>query len=202
MQNRLFLLSFCILLSGCVHGLQQSQDLYAQSELLPPKSTSDQPSLYQAQYPTLNLQGQQTPPIVVPQQTTLPPHVFTNPQIPVQPTSQNNPTPFVQTIVIPQAAPYSYPNMIPAQQPTPIVTHAINGQSYPTQGYQNQVPTYNVQNHPISNNAPSYPSQNSASSQNANPIWAAPQNVQQIQSETAPKSLNAQNSNLENIPRW
>lgn len=198
MKNHLFLLSFCVLLSGCVHRTQQHQDVYAQSDLLPRKTVAEQ-SVYssQTQQNALTLQGQQTPPIVVPQQTMLPPHVLANPQMPIQQTPQNNPTPFVQTIVIPQAAPYSYPNMMPMQQPTPVVSHNINGQQYPAQMYPNQVPTYApaVQNMPVQT---TYAPQNAATQ----PVWSNSQNIQQIQPEAPASSLNVPNTQLENIPRW
>ncbi len=192
MQNRLFLLSVCVLLSGCVYKEQQGHDIYAQSDLLPPKNISEKQELYptQLQNPNLTLQGQQTPAIVIPQQTVLPSHVLATPQMP--PLPQNNPTPFVQTIVIPQATPYSYPSMPPQQ--TPAINHTINGQMYPTQTtYPNQIAPLTPQN---------YPSQNTGSPQTIQPVWANPQSVQQIQPEVFQKPLNTQPSDSNNIPRW
>ena len=193
MKNHLFLLSFCILLSGCVHRTQQHQDVYAQSDLLPRKTVTEK-SVYpsQTQQNTLTLQGQQTPPIVVPQQTTLPPHILANAQMQPQQAPQNNPTPFVQTIVIPQPMPYSYPNMIPMQQPSPVAAHAINSQQYPTQMHPNQMPTY------TSTAQTPYASQNAT----AQSVWSNSQNIQHIQSELPVSSLNVPNTQLENIPRW
>ena len=202
MKNRLFLLSFCVLLSGCIHNSQHPKDVYAQSDLLPRKNKTEQSSATQSnqtQQQTLNLQGQQTPPIVVPQQTMLPSHILSNAQMQTQQTPQSNPTPFVQTIVIPQPMPYSYPNMMPMQQQ--VVSPAINRQQYPAQMYPTQTQQYNPtpQSVPLQ---PVYSDPSSVPFQNTQTVWVNPQNGQQLQADVFPKSLNVPSTPTENIPRW
>lgn len=93
MKNRLIPLSFCLLLGGCVYPEQPQSDIFMQSELLPPKEAS------------IDIAPQMQPPVVAPQIQP----VVAQPILAAQP---QNPTPFVQTIVIPQAAPMAYPTPV------------------------------------------------------------------------------------------
>lgn len=180
MQNRLFLLCFCFLLSACVQGIEPSRDVYAQSELLPPKQTNikTEQQTYQSA----------TPPIVVPQQTVLPAHILSTPNTIPVPQQATNPTPFVQTIVIPQAAPYAgyQPPVNIQPQTNPNYVQPI-AQSYP----QQQMPINN------------YPVQNINTPVQQPTVWQAPQ--QNVQTNVPDVSINElvekNNSNI-NIPRW
>ena len=195
MRKSLFLLSFCILLTGCVYNKQKPQSIYAQSELLPPRNSVENQSTYQNQtQQPLTVQGQQTPPIVLPQQTVLPSHILSTPQ--VQP-SQNNPTPFVQTIVIPQATPYVYPPISAMQQPVQITgQNPILPQNYNSQTFQNQSQVQVAAN-PFSN--PSAVQQIPAV-QSTQPVWNSSQNIQTESSSNPLNRLNNSSNNI--IPRW
>ena len=117
--------SLFFLLSACVQTEKPMGDIFAQSDLLPPREET--PAAEQKQpavKPT-------TPPIVVPEQTTLPKHVLS-------PEPGSTPYPIVQTIVIPQTTPMQYPT---AQQPiqTPVASVSYSPNMVPQQ--QNIMPT-------------------------------------------------------------
>lgn len=181
MQNSLFLLSFCFLLTACVYNTEPPRDVYAQSDLLPPKTASTQPSSQTYQQPT--------PPIVVPQQTVLPSQILSNPNTIAIPQQATNPTPFVQTIVIPQATPYPgyQPPVIPSQ-----IQPAYTAPFVPSNQPQ-QLPAYD------------YPTQNiNTPTSQTYPAWTSPQQNQQSSATNVSinELIEKNNSNNINIPRW
>lgn len=140
MNNRLYFLSFCLFISACVPTQEPMQDVFIQSELMPPKgeeiivaeektnsqesilseilaaikspTVSKQEEVKPAPQPVAQPAPQQTPPPVVLPQTSA-----TLPQILQAAPNGGGSAPFFQTIVIPQAAPYPYPTAIPQAAP-------------------------------------------------------------------------------------
>lgn len=191
MYNRLSVLSFCFLLSACVYPEEMNTDLYAQSDLLPPKSTQAQPENNNP----VSFQNNQTPPIILPQQTSLPQQIL-NPQ------QGQNPFPFVQTIVIPQPTPITYPNTVTLAPQTIPATGVI---SYPAGMPANTQQIYKPRQEYIVSPKTAHPTQNVSQTTPAGvyPLWARPESLNQPSSDLNVQTSGEQKS-IEpvNIPRW
>ncbi len=189
MYRHLSFLSFCFLLTACVYPEEMNTDIYAQSDLLPPKTVQEQQPV-----PANTIQTQKAPPIVLPQQAPIPAHLLN---------AQQNPIPFVQTIVIPQPTPITYPNAmgLPAQNIMPygtIPAMVPQGQSFYNQQPKQEYIVSPKTAHPVQQTPSSGMTGN-----NVYPLWARPVSdpakTENINSSETKPTLNTESIN---IPRW